>query len=384
MAEDASAGGSAEGADAGAARNGPESASEAGGGRPPLLPDRHGAEFFVCDVLDAVPKADIGSMEHPIFSLSTRPDLRTRSYSHAGIEVTVKPSADGLATVHDRDVLIYCISQVISALNAGREASQTVRFRARELMVATNRNTAGSGYEQLRAALERLAGTRISTNIETGGQEIFRTFGLIESAEIVRETRDGRMQEVEIKLSDWVWGAIRHREVLTLHRDYFRLRKPLERRMYELARKHCGTKPEWRVSLALLQKKCGSNSSPREFRRLVGRIAAEDELHGHMPDYAVRMDEDQVVFTARAEARIEAETGARAPGGRSGAEGLACRALDPEVYEAARTLAPGWDVRALEAEWRAWMQGAPQGAPRSPEGAFLGFCRRWAARRGAP
>ena len=349
-----------------------------GGGRPPLLPDRHGAEFFVCDVLDAVPKADIGSMEHPIFSLSTRPDLRTRSYSHAGIEVTVKPSADGLATVHDRDVLIYCISQVISALNAGGEASQTVRFRARELMVATNRNTAGSGYEQLRAALERLAGTRISTNIETGGQEIFRTFGLIESAEIVRQTRDGRMQEVEVKLSDWVWGAIRHREVLTLHRDYFRLRKPLERRMYELARKHCGTKPEWRVSLALLQKKCGSNSSPREFRRLVGRIAAEDELHGHMPDYAVRLDEDgaQVVFTARAEARIEGD------GGRE--EAPACRALDPEVYEAARALAPGWDVRTLEAEWRAWMQGAPQQPPRSPEGAFLGFCRRWAERRGTP
>lgn len=45
------------------------------------------------------------------------------------------------------------------------------------------------------------------------------------------------MQEVEIKLSDWVFNAIEHQEVLTLHRNYFRLRKPLERRMYELARR---------------------------------------------------------------------------------------------------------------------------------------------------
>ena len=319
-------------------------------------------------MLDAVPKADIGSMEHPIFSLSTRPDLRPRSYEHGGVEVVVKPSSDGLATVHDRDVLIYCISQVISALNRDQEVSQTVRFRARDLLLATNRNTAGTGYEQLKAALERLAGTRISTNIKTGGQEIFRTFGLIESAEIVRETREGRMQEVEVKLSDWVWGAIRHKEVLTLHRDYFRLRKPLERRMYELARKHCGAKREWRIGLALLQKKCGSNSSEREFRRLVGKIVTEDEVHGHFPDYAVRFleDEDQILFSSRSEALA--------------ASAVECRTLDSDTYETARALAPGWDVRLLEAEWRGWMKEAP----RNPEAAFLGFCRKWAETRGRP
>jgi hypothetical protein len=44
------------------------------------------------------------------------------------------------------------------------------------------------------------------------------------------------MQEVEIRLPDWVFNPTRAKEVLTLHRDYFQLRKPLERRMYELAR----------------------------------------------------------------------------------------------------------------------------------------------------
>jgi len=41
------------------------------------------------------------------------------------------------------------------------------------------------------------------------------------------------MQEVEVKLSDWCLTQFVNHEVLTLHRDYFRLRKPLERRMYE-------------------------------------------------------------------------------------------------------------------------------------------------------
>src|SRR5215217_2345451 len=269
--------------------------------RSPLLPDRYPtADFFVCDLFDAAPKGDMASMAHPIFSLSTKPDHRIRRYESGPNYVEVKPGADGLATIHDRDVLIYCISQIMAGMNKGRDVSQTVRFKAYDLLVSTNRNTAGTGYAQLKAALERLAGTRITTNITTGNVEILDGFGLIDSFRIVREAREGRMQEVEIKLSDWMFNAIRHREVLTIHRDYFRLRKPLERRMYELARKHCGRQDEWRVTLATLQKKCGSASTAKEFKRLVQNIIGEDRTYNHMPDYAVRLEgEDMLVFRSR-------------------------------------------------------------------------------------
>src|SRR5271166_7042805 len=70
--------------------------------RPPLLPERRIADFFVCDLMDAAPKGDMASMEHPIFSLSTKPDHRIRRYEHGSTFVEIKPSADGLATVHDR------------------------------------------------------------------------------------------------------------------------------------------------------------------------------------------------------------------------------------------------------------------------------------------
>lgn len=339
--------------------------------RSPLLPDRRPKpDFFVCDIFDAAIKSDIASLEHPIFSLSTKPDRSIRRYEHGEIYVEIKPSADGLATVHDRDVLIYCISQLMAGLKEQRPATQSVRFKAHDLLLATNRMTNGQGYEALKAAMERLAGTRISTNIVTGGKEVFETFGLIESARIVRETRDGRMQEVEVKLSDWVFNAIERSEVLTLHRDYFRLRRPLERRIYELGRKHCGRQSEWKISLELLQKKSGSNSTLREFRRMVLEIVEQDAKHNHIPDYAISLDDSDMVHFRNRGALLPKIV--EAPRLRMN--------LSTDTYHDARILAPGWDVYYLEGEWLDWITEAP----RDPDAAFLGFCKKWFERRGHP
>ncbi|MDV7400068.1 replication initiator protein A, partial [Arthrospira platensis SPKY1] len=111
--------------------------------------------------------------------LSTKPDHRIRRYESGPNYLEVKPSAEGLATIHDRDILIYCISQIMAGLNQGKEVSQTLRFKAYDLLVATNRNTAGAGYGQLRAALARLQGTQIETNITSGGVEQLDIFSII-------------------------------------------------------------------------------------------------------------------------------------------------------------------------------------------------------------
>lgn len=341
-----------------------------------LLPERHPeGDFFICDIVDAAPKGDMAGMEHPIFSLSTKPDHKFRRYEHNGDWLEVRPGAEGLATVFDRDILIFSISQLVSAMNEGREVSPIIRFHAVELLTATNRETSGRGYDLLKSALERLVGTRITTNILTGEKEITRGFGLIEHYEIVREGRDGRMQEIEIKVSDWVYQAVKAKEVLTLHRDFFRLRRPLERRMYELARKHCGRKSEWRIGLDLLQKKTGSNSTLKEFKRAVKKVVQRDQAANHMPDYSVDLEEvdrDIVVFTNRG--TIPASTG-----GQARAEPI--RSLKDDVYHEARLAAPGWDVRELESQWRDWITLSGAEPPRYPEAAFLGFCRKWSKRK---
>jgi hypothetical protein len=58
-------------------------------------------------------------MEHPLFTLSTKPDTAIRNYEHNGNTVRIAPSAYGLATIHDKDILIYCISQLMAGLNQG-------------------------------------------------------------------------------------------------------------------------------------------------------------------------------------------------------------------------------------------------------------------------
>jgi plasmid replication initiation protein len=123
----------------------------------------------------------MSSMEHPVFSLSTKPDMRPRHYERGGNWIEISPSRYGLATVHDRDVLIYCISQCMSALNEGRKVARTMRFKGHDLLVATNRQTSGRGYELLKDALRRLQ-VRIPASVfaefsETAGREFGFTHG---------------------------------------------------------------------------------------------------------------------------------------------------------------------------------------------------------------
>ena len=241
-----------------------------------LLPQRHpNHDLFICDVLDAIPKDDMASMEHPIFSLATKADTRVLRYEHRNVVVEIAPSVKGLATIYDKDILIYCISQVMAKKNAGEPIAQTLHLNAHELLVWTNRETSGDGYRRLKEAFERLSGTRITTNIKANGEEITEGFGLIESWRVVRETKSGRMSELKVRLSDWVYRIIQGSEVLTLSRDYFRLRKPIDRRVYELARKHCGEQEEWKIGLELLHKKTGASSHYREFKSMNPRTGPE-------------------------------------------------------------------------------------------------------------
>ncbi len=70
-----------------------EDVEHTSGARSPLLPDRHTEpDSFVCDFFNCVPKGDLASLEHPIFSLATKPDRCVRRYDHNDVFVEVKPA----------------------------------------------------------------------------------------------------------------------------------------------------------------------------------------------------------------------------------------------------------------------------------------------------
>lgn len=255
------------------------------------------ADFFVADFLDTAPKDDMASMEHPVFALKVG-DHRVRQYQRGEVTVEIQPGAKGLATIHDKDVWIYCISQLMEAKRRNVPMSRTIQFRAYDFLVSTNRQTSGQGYRLLSEALERLAGTRIVTNIETADAREKGGFGLVDTWRVIEQRSDSRMVAIQVTLSEWLYRAVEADQVLTLSRDYFRLRKPLDRRIYELARKHCGKQEAWRVTIATLYEKSGSRDAIRNFRGSVKELAEA----GVLPDYGMVFDAgaDAVTFTRRA------------------------------------------------------------------------------------
>ncbi|SMX33412.1 Replication initiator protein A [Maliponia aquimaris] len=311
----------------------------------------------------------MASMEHPIFSLSVKPDMRELDYRHDGKRIMVVPSGKGLATIMDKDILLYCISKLVHQLNAGDEISPWVELTAHEVMVATNWRTNRESYQRFEDALDRLRGTTIKTDIPTGEHRQTRGFGLIDAYEITRRDEDGeesafgRMTRVRVKISDWTFRAVQGMEVLTINPHYFRLRRPLERRIYELARKHVGDQGRpFRIGLDKLQKKVGSNSPEKKFKFFLKQIAQD----GHIPDYDIEIDGANVVFNAKragfSRGQIEMALGIPAT-------------PSPALIDKARRAAPGFDVYMLYEEWRGFAS-AQKEPPRNFDAAFLGFCKK--------
>ena len=94
------------------------------------------------------------------------------------------------------------------------------------------------------------------------------------------------MSAIEIILPEWLCTALKSANIPTLNSNYFKLRKPLERRAYELARKYCANQAKWSVSLEELYDKSGSTATIREFRRLMKMVTRQNKL----PDYQLRYD----------------------------------------------------------------------------------------------
>jgi len=134
-------------------------------------------------------------MEHPVFTLSTKPDISLGCYQNGDNSIEVSPitlrAGHGAMTVM---CLIYCIANCMAALNEGRER-QPVRCASKPmtLLVATNRQDLRARSTTLKDALRPAARhADRETNIRQGGRSYFKVFGLIDPPEIIRETRQGR------------------------------------------------------------------------------------------------------------------------------------------------------------------------------------------------
>lgn len=208
----------------------------------------------------------------------------------------------------------------------------------------------------------RLRGVTIKTNIKTNRRNVEKGFGLIESYEIVESSRiKDRMVRLEITLSDWFYNSILGKEVLTINRQYFRLRGAIERRIYEIARKHCGRNSEWSIKLSNLKEKTGSTGSIVKFRYIIKKMATTD----HLPDYSLSIsDTDIVTFKRRSAAPL--------------LDLDDMPSLKPETIakgeRIVRQAGTGWDYREIRSQFTQQLMDGSK--PSKVDGAFIEFVKK--------
>jgi plasmid replication initiation protein len=183
---------------------------------------------------------------------------------------------------------------VVSLLNErierGVPVDRTIHFSAHDLLRVTGRGTGKRSYELLLDALYRLRSTNILTSIESADLRDRRGFGWIETWRVIeRKTATGRkvMAAIEITLNDWMFRAlVKERRVLTINPAYFDLEGGLERRVYELARKHLGGQTIWKIGLEKLARKIGTMRDLRRFKHDLLRVISLDRI----PDYQLSLE----------------------------------------------------------------------------------------------
>ncbi|HEX2525906.1 MAG TPA: replication initiator protein A [Geminicoccus sp.] len=264
--------------------------------RVPVVTDNDRAEkqvdLFLDSLINAPFKDDRALMEFPFFSLQKTPRTKPMIYDDGKVRVEIRPGDRGIATIWDKDVLIYLASIINDRIERGMPVEKTVRFNAYNLLQVTGRGSGKRGYELLLDAIYRLRSTTIVTTIESQDVKERRGFGWIETFRILeRKTRSGKkvMAGCEITLNDWMFRAIvKDRRVLTISPQYFQISMGLKRRLYELARKHCGAQARWVISLPKLIDKCGSVMEARFFKPQLRKIVEDDDL----PDYHIAINFD--------------------------------------------------------------------------------------------
>ena len=330
-------------------------------------------DFFVPDMFDTIGasfKDDMASMEHPIFSLSKKTDMRILEYKKDNLTISVIPSVLGLPTIFDKDVLLYCMSQMIAEMNAGRVPPRTLRISSHDLLIATNRATNDDGYQRLQKALKRLRGVTITTNLKTNKQEIIKGFGVLDSYAVIESHKiKDRMIRLEITLSEWFYNSIVGKEVLTISRDYFRLGKPIERRLYEIVRKHCGRSAQWEIGLEKLMIKVGSTDTLRKFRLRIKEMAVDN----HLPDYRFALEpNDKVVFWQKHENKYSEKNALPA---RHKFDVFEIRA---DTFNKAQKLVSeagtGWDFKAILDQWVIYTEKTTPA--KNKNAAFIGFVKK--------
>jgi plasmid replication initiation protein len=251
--------------------------------------------FQLDSPLTAEIRGERSLMAFPFFALSKNAWMKPLTYDHAPVSIEVRPSASGVATIYDKEIVLYIASLMAAKVEAGENVAQDFVFTAHDLFSVTGSNHSARSYQRLSEALERLQGTQIKTNIEAGGEGEEGFFSWLSEARLhysKTKTGERRLKAVKVRLCDWLFRAIlRDRQVLDYAASYFQL-GPVERRIYEVARSTCedGEGGRLEIDLATFRLQIGYQNPLSNFRSVLKGIAGTATI----PDYDLELVEGEM------------------------------------------------------------------------------------------
>jgi plasmid replication initiation protein len=187
-----------------------------------------------------------------------------------------------MATIWDADILIWAASQIVEARDAGLRTSRLMAATPYEILRFIGRGTSARDYQRLKAALDRLQSTTISTSIRQPAEGRRHRFSWINEWK-ERTDRNGRPDGIEMIVPDWFYQAVLDDAlVLTIDRAYFDLAGGLERWLYRIVRKHGGRQRHgWRFDFRHLHQKSGALSPFKRFAFELRDIIRRQPLPGY-------------------------------------------------------------------------------------------------------
>lgn len=236
-----------------------------------------------------------GIMAYPFFHLGkSAPAREVLHYDDGQVRIEVAPGPAGIATIYDKDLILYIASLMAEKLRRGELRPDDPRpdreftFTAHDFFRVAGRDTAGKAYDRLLQMLRRLQGTQVRTNIEMAGEGTDGVFSWIDAVN-TRYRRNVRGEKelvsVSVTLCAWLYrGILSDTRLLTFADEYFDL-APLERRLYEIAKAEDVDEAGWSIGIEDLHARVGTRGLLRHF----GQFLAEVEQTQRLIEFDIAM-----------------------------------------------------------------------------------------------
>lgn len=213
-------------------------------------------------------------------------DVKPRRFEYKGKFMEFTPGPNGLPTIRDFDVLIYCVTWIANAALEGRDddVRATYEFEVEDFYRFSGRPQNGNRESTFIQGLERISCCNILTNTRPIGLENL-SFNLIEEYQLDRDDA-GRLKAVRVKLPHTIYCLAHNEFFVQIHPGYLAL-SAARRLIYLFIKLFCGGGEALPVSYTKLYEITGSTSPLRKFLPVIDELVSKP-----LPEYSSIKNEE--------------------------------------------------------------------------------------------